>query len=132
MKIPEGVVNLMRDRNIAFIATIGRDGYPHVTPVWIDVDDDCHILVNTATSRVKYMNLKRDPRVTISLVDRNDPYNAAMIKGRVVDEVKGREAEEHIDRMAKKYLGLDRFPFRAEGEERVLLKIVAEKVISVP
>ncbi|MEM0364361.1 MAG: PPOX class F420-dependent oxidoreductase [Candidatus Nitrosocaldus sp.] len=131
MSIPEKVVDLLRDKNIAFFATISSDGSPHVVPVWVDFHAG-YIVVNTTTARVKYKNLKRDPRVTISIVDRNDPYNAAMIKGRVVQEVTGREAEEHIDAMAKKYLGLDRFPFRVDGEERVMLKIMAEKVVPIP
>ncbi|MEM4310048.1 MAG: PPOX class F420-dependent oxidoreductase [Candidatus Nitrosocaldus sp.] len=127
----EKVEVLLKDKNVAFFATISRDGSPHVVPVWVDFKDG-YVIVSTTTSRVKYKNVKRDPRVTISIVDRNDPYNAAMIKGRVVQEVTGREAEEHIDAMAKKYLGLDRFPFRVDGEERVMLKIMAEKVVPIP
>jgi PPOX class probable F420-dependent enzyme len=92
----------------------------------VDTDGE-HVVINTAQGRQKPRNLERDPRVAISVVDRNNPYRQATFRGRVV-EVTEQNADAHIDRMAKKYLGKDTYPFRGPGERRVLVKIEPDRV----
>jgi PPOX class probable F420-dependent enzyme len=113
---------LFEDKNFAFIATVNKDGSPQVTPVWVDTDGKS-IFVNSATSRQKFFNLTRDPRVAIALVDQADPYKAIMVNGKVTSVEKGKVADDHIDKMAKKYIGQDKYPYRQPNEERVLFKI---------
>ena len=115
------------DKNIAFVATIMKDGSPQITPVWIDIEGNS-ILVNTAIGRVKQKNIEKDPRIAISIVDRNNPYHMVSIRGEVTEEITGQVAEDHIDRMAKKYLNKDKYPLRTEGEQRILLKVTPKKV----
>jgi PPOX class probable F420-dependent enzyme len=114
--------------NIGHLATINEDGTPQVTPVWVDVEGD-QILVNTAEGRNKVKNIRRDPRVSVEVVDQDDPYKSVSVKGRVV-EMKKQGADEHIDSLARKYLGQDRYPFRQPGEERIILRIEPEKVLA--
>ena len=103
--------------NFAFLAELMPDGSPHVSPVWIDVEGDL-VLVNTAKGRLKEANIRRDPRVAISISPRDDPYNHVDVRGRVVETREGGEAVADIDRLGRKYRGWDRYPL-AEGEERV-------------
>ena len=107
-----------------------KDGSPQVTPTWVDIDNDT-ILVNTAVGRLKHKNISRDGRVALAVADHDNPYNMVTIRGKVVEQITGQEAEEHIDKLAKKYLGKDKYPFRAPGERRVLLKIKPEKVFGI-
>jgi len=125
-KISPDVAKLIDDKNFAFVATLMKDDSPQITPVWIDLVDGI-ILVNTAKGRVKQKNVSRDPRVAISIVDRNNPYNMVTIRGNVVKQT-AEGADKHIDKMAKKYLGVDKYPFSMPGEERILLKIVPSKI----
>ncbi|MGI0141872.1 MAG: PPOX class F420-dependent oxidoreductase [Candidatus Micrarchaeales archaeon] len=83
MKLPEEVKKLIEEKNFAHIATLMKDGSPQVTTVWVDHDGD-HILVNTAEGRVKLKNLKRDPRVALSITDASNNYSGVWIRGRVV------------------------------------------------
>jgi PPOX class probable F420-dependent enzyme len=113
--------------NFASIATAMPDGAPHVSAVWIDVDGE-DVLVNTAEGLVKTANVLRDPRVSISVTDQQqDPYEQVVIHGAVVD-ITGEGADEHIDRLAKKYLGVEEYPWREAGERRVILRIRPERV----
>lgn len=95
---------------------------PQVTPTWVDIEDN-NILINTAIGRVKHRNVTRDPRVAIAVVDVNNPYNMVTIRGKVIDQVTGDKAEKHIDKMAQKYIGKDKYPYRTSEEKRVILKI---------
>ena len=108
----------------ASFATLMPDGRPQVTPVWIDSDDG-HLLINTAKGRQKHRNVQRDPRVAVTLVDPDNPYHYVEVRGRVV-EMTEKGATEHIDKMAKKYLGKDKYPFAQPGEQRILLKVQPE------
>jgi PPOX class probable F420-dependent enzyme len=110
----------------ANVATLNVDGSPQVTPVWVDFDGT-HVLINTAKGRVKARNLAREPRVAISIADPDNPYRYLGIQGRVVEMTEA-GGDAHIDRMAKKYLGKDSYPFRAPGEVRLIVKISPEKV----
>lgn len=122
IELSEGAVKLLTEgKNIAHVATIMADGSPQVTPVWIDYDGK-HILVNTATGRVKWRNLQRNPNVALSIVAEDSAYQAATIRGRVV-EMTEEGANDHIDKMSLKYLGQENYPGHREGERRVLVRI---------
>ncbi|HEU4605500.1 MAG TPA: PPOX class F420-dependent oxidoreductase [Nitrososphaera sp.] len=122
----EPVSRLFHDKNFGFLATLMNDGSPQVTPIWVDIDGD-YIIVNTAKGRIKHKNISNDPRVAVSVADQANPYNMVTVQGTVVEQTtKG--ADEHIDRMAKKYLGLDKYPGRAPGEKRIILKIKPDRV----
>jgi PPOX class probable F420-dependent enzyme len=111
--------------NIVHLATVMEDGSPQVSPIWADVNDGL-IEFNTAADRVKERNMRRDPRVAFSVVDRNDPYERATVRGRVVEMVEGDEARAHIDKMAKKYLGTDEYPWY-KGETRIIVRVEPER-----
>jgi len=102
------------------------DGTPQVTPVWVDYDGR-YVLVNTALGRVKERNLRRDPRVGLDVADQQNPYKMVSIRGRVA-ELTTENADAHIDKLAKKYLGQDRYPFRQPNEQRVIVKIEPQHV----
>jgi len=124
--IPPDYQELFKKPAFASLATLNADGSPQVTPVWVDFDGT-HIIVNTARGRVKHRNLQREPRVAISIFDPQNPYRYLGIQGRVTEMTEA-GADAHIDRMAKKYLDKDKYPFRAPGEVRVLVKITPQKV----
>jgi PPOX class probable F420-dependent enzyme len=127
--LPEGVKKLFLEPNFAHVATLMPDGSPQVTPVWVHLDGE-RILVNSAEGRVKPRNVRRDPRVAISIHRQGDPYASAFVRGRVV-EITHEGADELIDKLAKKYIGQDRYPFRQPGEQRVTLVIEPEHVSSM-
>ena len=124
--LSDGVRELLEGPNFAHLATLMPDGSPQVTAVWVDYDGE-HVLVNTAEGRVKPRNLRRDPRVALSIVNQQNPYAWAMIRGRAV-ELTHDNADDHIDKMAKKYLGEDQYPFRQPGEQRLLVRIEPQQV----
>jgi PPOX class probable F420-dependent enzyme len=124
--IPSSHADLFRKPAFANLATLNKDGSPQVTPVWVDFDGS-HVLVNTAKGRIKHRNLQRDPRVALSISDPENPYRYVSLRGRV-SEMTEKGADDHIDRMAKKYLNKDKYPLRAAGETRVLLRITPDKV----
>jgi PPOX class probable F420-dependent enzyme len=113
----------------ANLATLNQDGSPQVTPVWFDFDGT-NVLVNTAKGRVKHRNMLRNPRVAISILDPANPYRHIAIQGRV-REMTEQGADAHIDKMAKKYLDKDKYPGRAPGEVRILVKIEPDKVAAM-
>ncbi|SCL37414.1 PPOX class probable F420-dependent enzyme [Micromonospora pallida] len=113
-------IALLNEPQLAHVATIDADGTPHVTPVWVDTDGE-HVIFNTAKGRVKHRNLERNPAVAISVSDRANDYRTLWIKGTVELVTEG--ADEHIDKMTKKYLGQDTYPFRKPGEERVIVRV---------
>lgn len=127
--LSEGVRKLFQEPNFAHLATLMPDGSPQVTPVWVDIEGG-HILVNTAEGRTKPRNVRRDPRVALSIVRQDNPYSSAFIRGRVV-QIRREGAEEHIDKLAKKYMGQDRYPWRRPGEKRIILVIQPEHVSSM-
>jgi PPOX class probable F420-dependent enzyme len=124
--IPEKFQDLFHKKAFAQLATLMPDGSPQVSPVWVDYDGK-YILVNTAKGRVKDRNMRRDRRVGVDLLDPDNPYRHLSIRGRVA-EITERGADAHIDKMAKKYLGQDKYPYRSAGEVRVLYKIEPQHV----
>jgi PPOX class probable F420-dependent enzyme len=121
--IPEKYIDLLDENKKAFanLATTMPDGTPQVTPVWVDYDGK-HILVNSARGRQKDKNMARNSAVALSIQDPDNPYRYLEVRGRVA-EITEQGADEHIDKMAKKYMGKDKYPFRQPGEVRVLYKI---------
>lgn len=124
--IPATHQDLLQKPAFANLATLNPDGSPQVTPVWFEYDGQ-HIVVNTARGRVKDRNLKHEPRVALSIMDPANPYRYLGIQGRVT-EMTENGADAGIDRLAKKYLGKDKYPWRGPNEVRVLVKITPDKV----
>ena len=131
MKLPKELITLIERKNFAHVASLMPDGSPQVTPVWIDHEGDL-LLVNTAEGRQKARNFSRDPRVAVSIADQVNPYFSTFIRGRVVG-VTSEGAAAHIDKQAKKYMGLDKYPGRP-GEKRIIVKIepIRIKVLKPP
>ena len=122
-KLSPGAVKLLEEAQIANLVTLMSDGSPQVTPVWVDVEaDGSHILVNTANGRVKQRNTAKDKRVAVSVVDKGNPWRFALVRGDIVEQ-RTEGADAHIDKLAKKYLGQDSYPFRQPTEQRVILRI---------
>jgi PPOX class probable F420-dependent enzyme len=127
--IPASHRDLFDKKAFAHIATVGADGAPQVTPVWIDYDGT-HVRFNTARGRVKTRNLERNPRVALSVQDPDNPYRYLQVRGRVT-EMTEKGADAHIDALAKKYTGQERYANRKPGEVRVTVKITPEKIQSM-
>lgn len=117
---------LLLEPNLGIVATLRRDGTAQMTPVWIDYDGE-HVLFNTAEGRQKPKNLRRDGRVSVFVVDRDDPYRWVSVTGGAELDHEG--AAEHIDKLAKKYTGRDQYGL-PEGEQRVIVRITPERVVS--
>src|SRR5919112_4680230 len=110
------VAKLFEGKNFASLATLMKGGSPQVTPTWVDIDKSNNtILVNTAKGRIKHRNISRDPRVAVSAIDFSNPYDMVTVRGRVVELIDGRDADDHIDKMAKKYLDKEKYPNRRPG-----------------
>ena len=124
-KLPQKAAALLRKPVFAHVATVMPDGTPQVTPVWVDTDGEV-VLFNTTKGRVKHRNIERDPHVAISLTDDENPYEMIEIRGTA--ELQEEGADEHIDALAKKYLNEERYPFRQDGEERVIVRVIPERV----
>ncbi len=124
--IPENFRDLLQKKAFAHLATLMQDGSPQVTPVWFDYDGNT-IRINTAKGRVKDKNMRRNGRVALAIQDPDNPYRYLAMRGRV-EEVTEAGADAHIDSLAKKYLGQDRYPYRQPGEVRVTYRIRPERV----
>jgi PPOX class probable F420-dependent enzyme len=114
-------------KNFAFLSSLMKDGSPHVTPTWVDIEDD-NILINTALGRIKQTNISRDPRIALSIIDQDNQYEMVTIRGKVTEQIIGDVAEKHIDKLARKYINQDKYPRRSKNEQRVILKIKPEKI----
>ena len=124
------IIKLFEEPNLVFIATIMKDGSPQLSPVWADFKDG-YVLVNTAEGRIKHKNILRDPRVAISVVNHNDPLDMTTIRGKVVDIIPDYEYK-HANKLTKKYMGKEIYPFKQPGEKRIILKILPERVYILP
>ena len=124
--IPEKYADLFQKKAFANLATVMPDGTPQVTPVWVDFDGK-HVIVNSARGRRKDKNMSQNSSVALSIMDPDNPYRYVQVRGRVA-EITEQGADAHIDKMAKKYLNKDTYPFRKPGEVRVIVKITPEKV----
>lgn len=118
-------LDLFEKKAFAHLATLMKDGSPQVSPVWVDYDG-AYLVVNTARGRQKHLNIQRDPRVALSIQDPDDPLRKLLVRGRVVEQTE-EGAEEHIDRLARRYTG-EIFKSRMPGMVRLILKIKPEHV----
>jgi len=112
--------------NFATLSVILRSGRPMTHVMWVDADED-HVLINTEAHRAKFRAVERDPRVTVTVWQRDDPYTYAEVRGQVVSTVRGPEARAHIDSLSRKYRGRD-YDDAAITSERVILRIAPERV----
>jgi PPOX class probable F420-dependent enzyme len=124
------VLELARGQNFAALTTLLPGGHPQTQVMWIDANEQ-HLLVNTEVHRQKFRNVERDPRVTVTIWDMEDPYRFVEVRGEVVEKVKGQEAREHIDELSHKYRGK---PYQPQiKSERVVLRIApSRQVIRIP
>jgi PPOX class probable F420-dependent enzyme len=122
--IPEKYRDLFNKRAFAALTTLMPDGSPQTTPVWVDTDGE-YVIFNSAKGRQKDRNVRRDPRVALAIVDPDNPYRYLEVRGKVA-EITEHGADAHIDKMAKKYLGQDKYPYRQGGEVRVIYKVRPE------
>ncbi len=127
IKLTDEQAKLLRDaKSFIHLATINQDGSPQVSPVWVDFDG-ANVVINSEQKRRKVRNMKRDPRVALSVQDPANPYHYIEIRGRVV-EITPKGGVEHIDKLAKKYMGVDQYPGNQPGDVRVIIKIEPEHV----
>lgn len=126
--LPDAVKKLIEAKTYANVATLMKDGSPHVTQTWVDHDGDI-VLINTFVGSQKHKNAVRNPKIALDVCDPTSPYNMAVIRG-LVKEVTTDGAEEHVDKMAKKYLGQDKYQMRTPGMRRVLIKIEPTHVMA--
>jgi PPOX class probable F420-dependent enzyme len=124
MVIPEKYRDLFNKRAFAALTTLMPDGSPQTTPVWVDTDGE-YLIFNSAKGRQKDRNVRRDPRVALAIIDPDNPYRYLEVRGKVA-EITEQGADAHIDKMAKKYLGQDKYPYRQASEVRVIYKIRPE------
>jgi PPOX class probable F420-dependent enzyme len=122
-KLSPQEVELLNEPQIATVATVMADGSPQLTPVWVDTDGEA-ILFNTAKGRVKHRNLVRNPKVAVTVVDKDDFYRLVNVRGTA--EIVEEGADDHIDKLAKKYLGADSYPWRKADEQRVIVRVVPD------
>jgi PPOX class probable F420-dependent enzyme len=122
---PDSYRDLFQKKAFAAFTTLMPDGSPQTTPVWVDYQGG-EIWVNSAVGRQKDRNVRRDPRVALAVIDPDNPYRYVEVRGRV-REITEQGAAAHIDKMAQKYLGQDKYPYAQPGEQRVLYKIAIEK-----
>ena len=127
--IPDSHLDLFKKKAFAHLATLMPNGQPQVTPVWVDYNGR-HVVINTAEGRQKDKNLQRDGRLALSIIDPDNPYRYLEVRGRIADRTRV-GADDHIDAMAKKYLGQDKYPYRRPGEVRVIYKVQPEHITSM-
>lgn len=122
-------VTLLNEKHLAYVATVMPDGSPQITPVWVDTDGEA-VQFNTARGRQKTRNLERDPKVAVLVVDEADAHRWVAVRGQAEFVEEG--ADDHIDRLAKKYLDADSYPFRNPAEQRVIVRVTPEHRTAMP
>lgn len=125
LALPNAVKKILQDKAYGHVVTFNPDGRPQVTMVWIDVEGD-EVLFNTAEGRLKPKNLRRNPRVIVSVQDRNDPQSYMVFHGK--GSVTDAGADPHIDKLAKRFLGADKYPFRRPGEKRLIVRVKVDRI----
>jgi PPOX class probable F420-dependent enzyme len=125
MALDDKIIAFARTANFAAFTTMRPDGHPVTQPMWVDADDD-YVLINTEKHRRKFRNVQSDPRVTVTIFDRDDPYRYVEVRGHVVDTVEGQAARDHIDALSRKYTGQDYGT--TVKSERVILRIRPEEL----
>ena len=127
----EDVSKLFSGRNLVFIATLSKDNSPHLTPVWADMDEKEElVLINSFEGSAKVRNVRRDPRVALSIVETHNTYKMVSMKGKVVD-ITMNDADNHLHKLAKKYLGIGKYYYRKPSQKRVIIKVKPEKIMGI-
>ena len=128
-KIPDSHTDLLDKKSFAHLSSLGPSGEPQSHPVWYHAADG-QLLISTGTDRQKYRNIQRDPRVSVSILDPDDPYRYLEVRGRVV-EIEPDTQKAFLDQLARKYLGQDTYPYEERrGVERVILHIQPDHVVA--
>jgi len=125
----EEVHQFFNGRNLAFLSTLSKDGSPHLTPVWAEMVDDL-ILINTFETSAKNKHVTKDKRIALSVVEQNNPFKMVSIKGKVIEQTT-EGADEHLKKLAKRYLGLGKYYYRKPNHKRIIIKIHPEKVMGL-
>lgn len=133
----EGVTELSKDelsrlfqfRNLAYVGTLSKDGSPHITPVWAEMVEDL-ILINTFEESAKVRHILKDKRIALSIVEQNNPFQMVSIKGKIVEQT-SEGADEHLKKLAKRYLGIGKYYYRKPNHKRVILKMKPEKIMGL-
>jgi PPOX class probable F420-dependent enzyme len=126
VSLSPAVIDLATGTNFAALTTLFDDGQPQTQVMWVDADAN-HLLINTEVHRQKFKNVQRDPRVTVMIWDADSAYRYVEVRGRVVEEVRGQEARDHIDACSRRYVGKDYAP--EITSERVILRIAPDRVV---
>jgi PPOX class probable F420-dependent enzyme len=126
----EDISKLFKGRNLSYVSTLSSDGSPHVTPVWSDIDEENNILINISEISAKKKHVDKDPRIAISVVEQYNSYNMVSIKGRVIEQT-SIGADEHLRKLALKYLGFGKYYYRKPNHERIILKVKPEKIMGL-
>jgi PPOX class probable F420-dependent enzyme len=126
MALDDDVRTLATGPNFGALTTLFEDGAPQTQVMWVDADDT-HVMINTEVHRQKFKNVEKDPRVTLTVWDADDPYRYAEVRGRVTEIVRGQEARDHIDACAQVYVGSD-YDIPIESE-RAVLRIRPDRVV---
>jgi PPOX class probable F420-dependent enzyme len=126
VEIPEAAAHLFENKDFAHVSTLNKNGSPQVSAVWIALEDDL-VVFNTTRGYLKARNMERDGRVSISIIGQENPYETLVIQGTVV-EMTADDADPHMDALTKRYMGIDEYPYRSPGEERLIVRIRPEKV----
>ena len=124
--LTEKQADLFRGKNWATVVTLRKDGSPHATPVWIDTDGK-NVLFNTAIGRAKERHLRRDPRISVTVLPAEN-QQAGYVSVTGTAEIVEEGGKEHIDKLAHKYLGVDEYPYLQPGERRVIVRVKPERV----
>jgi PPOX class probable F420-dependent enzyme len=130
-KLTESAREMLKGRNFGHLATVMEDGSPQASPVWVDCEDN-QIVINTAVGRLKERNMRRDPRVALSVVDHDDPYKKLHVRGRVNEMIEGDDAWHHIDALNRRYHQTDRPYRRRPGMQRVIVRIEPTTIYEGP
>jgi PPOX class probable F420-dependent enzyme len=125
VKIPDSLKKVLEDKAYGHVTTFNAKGNPEVTMVWMDIEGD-EVLFNTADGRRKPDNIRRDPRVIVSVQDRNNPQAYAVFHGKAT--VTEANADAHIDKLAKRFLGTEKYPYRQPGEKRLIIRITVDRI----
>jgi PPOX class probable F420-dependent enzyme len=125
----DGAKALLGEAYPGWATTVRPDGSLHNTIVWVDIDGD-DVIFNTAVGRAKEKHLRADPRVSVSMLDPKDAFHYVSVSGKAKLETEG--ADGVIDRLARKYLGVERYPYRSPGEQRITVRVPAERVVFSP
>jgi PPOX class probable F420-dependent enzyme len=128
--LSDEAIELAKGKNFAVVSTLMESGHPQSHMMWVDTDGE-NVIFNTEIDRAKFKNLERNPLVTVLIMDRDDPWSWAEVRGHVAETVRGQEARDHIDTMAQKYLGVDDYPFPIRAE-RAMVKVAPDRVFTFP